>query len=52
MLVNGKIISVWDLVKYAVSSDLSVSQSMEEEKAGIVLSIPNRSKIFSANQKI
>lgn len=50
MLVNGRVVNIWDIVKYAISSDLSISSSLEGESAGIVLSIPNRPKIFAANQ--
>jgi hypothetical protein len=52
MLLNGKIISVWDIVKYAISSDLSVSKSQKGAKAGIVLTIPNRRKIVEANSYV
>ncbi len=49
MLINGKIVSIWSLVKYAISTDLSISASGKSQ-AGIVLSIPNRPKIFNSNK--
>lgn len=52
MLLNGKIVSIWDIVKYAISSDLSVSKSQKGTKAGIVLTIPNRRKIVEANSYV
>lgn len=45
MLINGKIISIWQLIQYAISNDLGLSNSMEGSKTqGIVLSIPDRPK--------
>lgn len=49
MLVNGRIVSVWDIVRYAISSDLSLSRSQGGDQ-GIILTIPNRSNIYAANQ--
>ena len=51
MLVNGRIVSIWDIVQYAIMNDLSLSASQNEGGAqGIVLNIPNRPKIFAATQ--
>ena len=50
MLVNGKIVSVWNIVQYAISSNLMLSKSEGGSASqGIVLSIPDRSKIKAAN---
>lgn len=50
MLVNGRIVSIWSIVQYAISSNLSLSSSQGGGKSqGIVLSIPDRPKIFAAN---
>lgn len=43
MLVNGKVISIWQIVKYAMSTNLGLSNSMGGSKSqGVVLSIPDR----------
>lgn len=53
MLVNGEIISVWDIVQYALDSDLYLSQSQDGSKQqGLVLSIPDRPKIVQANTQV
>lgn len=50
MLVNGRIVSIWSIIQYVISSDLSLSASQGGGKTqGVVLSIPDRPKIFAAN---
>ena len=50
MLVNGRIVSIWSIVQYVISSNLSLSASQDGGKTqGIVLSIPDRPKIYAAN---
>ena len=47
MLVNGELVSIWDMVQYAVSNSLSLSQSMAKgSDQAIVLTIPDRTKIM------
>ena len=53
MLINGEIISIWDIVQYALDSDLYLSQSQDGSKQqGLALSIPDRPKIVQANVPI
>ena len=50
MLVNGRIVSIWEIVKYAISSNLGLSKSLGgEQNQGIILSIPGRVNIKEAN---
>lgn len=50
MLVNGRIVSIWEIVKYAISSNLGLSKSLGgEQNQGIILSIPGRVDIKEAN---
>lgn len=50
MLVNGRIVSIWEIIKYAISSNLGLSKSLGGEKnQGIILNIPGRSNITEAN---
>lgn len=52
MLVNGELVSIWDMVQYAVSNSLSLSQSRAKgSDQAIVLTIPDRLKIME-NTKI
>lgn len=53
MIVNGKVISVWDLIQYALNNDLFKSRSMQgSSKQGITLTIAGRKEIIEANQEI
>lgn len=47
MLLNGELLSVWDIVKFALGNDIGLSSSQQKKsnQSGIYLSIPNR-KIF------
>lgn len=49
MLINGRVVSVWSIIQYALSSNLFSSASQGGENQGIVLHIPDRPKVFSAN---
>lgn len=53
MLINGQIISIWDLIQYALNNDVGLSSSMDDSKSkGIVLSIPDRPLIHGQNTQI
>ena len=53
MLINGQIISIWDILQYALNSDLFLSSSEQgSEEQGLTLSIPDRPKIIQSNKKI
>lgn len=53
MLINGQIISIWDLIQYALNNDVGLSNSMDGSKSkGIVLSIPDRPLIHDQNTQI
>lgn len=50
MLINGYVVSIWDIVQYVLNTDVGLSKSMEGSKnQGIVVSIPDRKKIHEAN---
>lgn len=50
MLINGHVVSIWNIVQYALNTNLGLSHSMGGDKQqGIVLSIPDRPKIHKAN---
>ena len=50
MLVNGRVVSIWEIVKYAISSNLGLSKSLKgHQNQGIVLTIPGRVDIKEAN---
>ena len=44
MLINGKVVSMWQIVRYAMSTDLLLSNSLLEKGAsqGVVISIQGR----------
>lgn len=47
ILINGQIISIWEVLQYALNTELKFSNSMKESKnEGLVLSIPNRPDII------
>lgn len=53
MLINGQIISIWDILQYALNSDLFLSSSEQgSEEQGLTLSIPDRPKIIQSNKRI
>ena len=50
MLLNGKIVSIWSIIQYAISSNLFLSKSQNGAASqGIVISIPDRKKIHQTN---
>lgn len=52
MLVNGELVSMWQMVQYAMSSSLALSKSMSgSSNQAIVLTIPERSSITSPMTK-
>lgn len=55
MLINGRIISIWQLIQYAITSDLSLSNSLiknTNSSQGIVLSIPDRPKFKASFETV
>lgn len=53
MLVNGRIISIWQLIQYAVNTNLGLNRSMGGGKSqGIVLTIPDRSKFKDTKEPV
>ena len=47
MLLNGELLSVWDIVKFAMGNDIGRSSSQQgHNNSGIYLSIPNRKTIL------
>lgn len=55
MLVNGKIVSVWDLVQYVLNNDVGLSASPQGgsggKTQGVVLHIEGRKNIPAANKR-
>lgn len=50
MLINGNIISIWQIMQYALNNDVGLSRSMDGSSAqGIVVSIPDRKNIYESN---
>lgn len=48
MLLNGQLLSVWDIVKYALGTDIGKNSSQQGEKSnGIYTSIPNSPKFMT-----
>lgn len=56
MVLNGQIISIWDMIQYTLNSDLFYSRSMMENDTssnqGIVLTIIGRKDIIGTNTKV
>lgn len=50
MLVNGEIISIWDIVQYVLKSELFLSQGQKgSNKQGLALNIPDKMEIVKSN---
>lgn len=50
MLINGYIVSIWDIMQYVLNNDVGLSKSMDgSDSQGIAISIPDRSKIYESN---
>ena len=48
MLLNGQLLSVWDIVKYALGTNIEKKSSQQGEKSnGIYTSIPNSPKFMT-----
>lgn len=54
MILNGKVISIWELIQYAMNHDLFKSRSMlgQNGKQAIALTIQGREKIIAGNVQI
>lgn len=51
MLINGHIISIWEIMQYVLNNDLGLSKSMNGSNfQGIVISIPDRKNFMEANK--
>lgn len=47
IIVNGQVVSIWDLLQYALRNDVGLSKSMDkDEKQAISLHIQGRKEIF------
>ena len=47
LLLNGKLVSMWDIILYAVQNDIGASASMDNELSGLYMSIPDRRNIIA-----
>ena len=51
MLINGQIISIWDILLYVINNNLQLSRSMfGSDNQGVVLTIPGRNDYINANK--
>ena len=50
MLINGNVISIWEILQYVLNNDVGLSKTMEGSSSqGIVIDIPNRPVIYASN---
>lgn len=51
MLINGNIISIWEILQYVLNNDVGLSRTMEGSSSqGIVIDIPDRPVIYASNK--
>ena len=50
MLINGNVISIWEILQYVLNNDVGLSSTMKGSSSqGIVIDIPNRPVIYASN---
>ena len=51
MLINGNVISIWEILQYVLNNDVGLSSSMKGSSSqGIVIDIPDRPAIYASNK--
>jgi hypothetical protein len=51
MLINGNVVSIWEILQYVLNNDVGLSNSMDGSSSqGIVVTIPDRPDIYASNK--
>ena len=51
VIVNGQVVSIWDLIQYALNNQVGLSASMDNDMSqGMVLHIQGRKEIFKGGR--